>query len=516
MTTETLPVERPEAPPTPPELLPAHTSEIGTLKKLQNHDTDWLGSSSGIYFVNTVRRAFSAAFSAPNSETQSLPAAEDILAGGEHEPPIEGGGINGLLHEGSSTSPKIDESLAAALGQAPQRDTAAELVMGFFKSWHPLFPFLHGPTFLADMAQLYPEKPEDMARLDICKAVTFQLVISIASLDRPDVTLPIESRIKSNIDIMRLAGVLSARHDIVAIQCLLAAQLYLVATFSLREASSLGGMLERMIFHSGVHRCPLRYASLTRDDCDIRKRIFWSAYALERHLSQSLGYPLTIQDDDIDVCLSGDKELHRALPKDLMVRPSHEIRYHLPNFIAASQITRPPKDPPGNPAEILEKKRREAILTSYVQYSRLTGRVIEVFHKSVNYRHAKREVIIQLVGDIEAWFNDLPDYLSEESDVTDDASPHSNLRPFFHVLYGQLALLINRPSLSLDPESAEFSHGLQQCIKTSRMILSHLKMHRTRKQTMFWPGLLSANWMAGLIIAFACQLGKYPAARAIL
>ena len=66
------------------EALPPHTSEIGTLKKLPDHDTEWLGSSSGVYFVNTVRRAFSAAFSATTSETQSYPASEDLLAGGEH------------------------------------------------------------------------------------------------------------------------------------------------------------------------------------------------------------------------------------------------------------------------------------------------------------------------------------------------------------------------------------------------------------------------------------------------
>src|ERR1700742_2510777 len=64
----------------PPEERPTHTSEIGTLKKLPNHGTAWLGSSSGVYFVNTVRRAFSAAFASSNlAGPNAVPASEDIL-----------------------------------------------------------------------------------------------------------------------------------------------------------------------------------------------------------------------------------------------------------------------------------------------------------------------------------------------------------------------------------------------------------------------------------------------------
>ena len=503
------------------EARPPHTSEIGTLKKLPNHGTEWLGSSSGVFFVNTVRRAFSAAFRASESDTESLPAAEDILAGGEvgNSSKIGGGGINEFIAEAPSTSSGIEQTLAAALGRPPDRNIATALVLGFFKAWHPLFPFLHGPTFLKDMEDLYCEKRSENAHEAICKAVTFQVVINIASLDQSNISLPVESRIKSIADVTRCAGVLSSRHNIETIQALLAAKLFLVAIMALREASTVGGVLLRSLFHAGLHRCPLRYAQLSPEDCKIRKRIFWSAYALDRHLTQSLGYPITLQDNDIDTCLSGTRELHHKVARESLNKPGEEIRWHMPEQAGPGEgmlydNNHNSETMDGDsPSRTLEKVRREAALTFYVQYSRLTGRAIEIYHKSINYRFAKREAITSLVSDIEAWWNDLPGFLSGE-DVTEIPSHQQILSPFFNILYAQLMILMNRPSLSLDPASADFQHGLQRCIRASRGVLSALKSHRSHGQTMFWPGLLSANWMAGLIIAFACLLGKYPVRRA--
>ena len=500
------------------EALPPHTSEIGTLKKLPDHGTEWLGSSSGVFFVNTVRRAFSAAFSATTSETQSYPASEDILAGGGE----------------SIVSSPVEKTLAKALGKLPPKSVASGLVLSFFKAWHPLFPFLHGPTFLSDTEAIYaanerPRRkveghftklgpPGELDDVDIRKAVTLLLIVNVASLDSAETVLPSNSRIKSSADVARMAGVLGVRHDIITIQALVAAELYLIATRALREASTVGGMLLRNMFHAGLHRCPLRYAQLSAEDCEIRKRIFWSAYALDRHLSQSLGAPLTLQDSDIDTCLSGTRELHKAVTREMMTNPTRDIQHHMPSTdpFANSALPKPhsvDSTATTNIAEAEEKQRREAALRSYVQYGRLTGRVVEIFHKSVHARFPEPHAILHLTSDIDAWWNDLPGFLSGE-DVADVPAHQTMLIPFFTILYQNLLILVNRPALSLPPMSAEFQHGLQVCIKASRTTLSALRKHQEQGLTMFWPGLLAANWMAGLIIAFACQMGKYPVARA--
>lgn len=519
------------------ESLPPHTSEIGTLKKLPNHGTAWLGSSSGVYFVNTVRRAFSAAFNASN-EGSAVPASEDILTGDNED----GRNYNGPVTDRPSTEDRSWAMIYQALGRPPtDRKLAMELVTTFFRRWHPLFPFLHGPQLLRDTEDIY-ESEEALSQavagrlknvvsstgrplISQRKVITFQIVINLASLDRSDLHLPVESRIKSTYDVTQIAGYIATKHDMDTIQACLAAELYLVATICLRQASTVAGIILKLVYHAGLHRCPLRYAQLTMEDCEIRKRIFWSAYALDRYLSLSLGDPNTYQDSDIDVCLSG-RELHKAVAKESVVNPSEEINMHLPMqvppVLSGSATTSASSDRrasnTSNGPQAQEKEMREAAMTAYVRYGKLTGRIIEIFHKSIHARFPKQEAILYLKSDIEDWWNQLPRPLT--GDVTegyesqDGRNLHRQLAPFFMILYQQLLLLLNRPRLSLDQSTAEFQHGLQVCIRASRESLSALKKHKDSGQSMLLPGLFSATWMAGLIIAFACQLGKYPKARA--
>jgi hypothetical protein len=528
-----------------PEERPTHTSEIGTLKKLPNQGTAWLGSSSGVYFVNTVRRAFSAAFASSNaSGPNAVPASEDILTGED----ADGRSYNGPLHDGPSTTDLFPQNLASALGKPPDRKIAIDLVTSFFSTWHPLFPFLHGPSFIRDMELIYsvhrqrrPSKPtkDGPAPVDVRKLVTFQLIINIASLDRNDITLPVECRIKSTADVCRVAGCLALNHDLATIQAILAAELYLTATLAIRQASTVAGIIIKLIYHAGLHRCPLRYAQLSTEDCEIRKRIFWSAYALDRHCNLSLGDPNVIQDDDIDVCLSGP-ELHKAGAHIAPPGQESEMAIHMPPPRIMTDDPRVAHSNNDGP-EAREKRLREAALTAYVQWGKLTGQIIEVFHKSINHRFPKHEQILRLTSDIETWWNDLPGNLSGEYETTASSDesgengasnanghnsksansssgpppPQQHLASFFKILYHRLLLLVNRPRLSLDQSTPEFQHGLQVCIRASRGIIAGLKSHRKHGQSMFLPGLLSAAWMSGLIIAFACQLGKYAKARAL-
>ncbi|KAK3172185.1 hypothetical protein Dsin_033003 [Dipteronia sinensis] len=520
------------------ESLPPHTSEIGTLKKLPNSGTSWVGSSSGVYFVNTVRRAFSAALLDANAST--IPASEDILTGEDADGRNYNGPVAGAGH--SVTEGDFRRVMLASLGRPPaDRELAMELVTSFFRCWHPLFPFMHGPRFLQDIELIY-SMPDVTATgtfspVESRRLANFQLIINIASLDRKDIHLPIESRIKSTSDVTRVAGCFSVNHDIASIQLLIAAELYLVATISLRQASTVAGMILKLIYHAGLHRCPLRYAALSLEDCEIRKRIFWSAYALDRHLSLSLGDPNTVQDSDIDVCLSG-RELHKAVAQEFIINPADELKMHMPQPQSGPHGSGPPSDDPrvvnmNEGSEAREKAQREAAMTAYVHYGKLTGRIIEIFHKSIHARFQTPEAITFLNSDIETWWNDLPAAFTNEDDEDDqttssnrnnDDNPstsqtpyqtHKQLKPFFQILYHQLLLLLNRPRLSLDQSTAEFQHGLQICIKASRNTLTALRKHRDNGQSMLLPGLLSATWMAGLIIAFACQLGKYPKARAV-
>lgn len=487
------------------------TAELGSLNAKPNEGSRFIGSSSGVFFVKTVRNAFSAASNFTQDEEKSTPLDEEIVAGSD----VASYDGSRAEEEGSTHRPLQlydTQGIYNAIGYPPDRELATELTMSYFRTWHKLFPFLHGPSFSQGLESLYATESPKYEIEHISTAVIFQYVFNIASLDRPDLPMPPHSKIRSPKGILFLLGLLVQKHDIPSVQALLACQIYLLAIMALRPASTVGGLITRAALHSGLHRCPFRYEQLSHHECDIRKRVWWTAYSIDRYLTQALGHPLGIQDSDIDVCLPGCKESHRRVIHNRRTSrdPTTQLLLHMPSVAGPNEG---PQEVPESASVMPHtpdpetKRRREAALANYAQYSKLIGRVLEVFHKSIHTRRADRNTILELNSDIDSWWNDLPSHLQDLSpgvraDTTD-------LSAFFNILYHQLILQVNRPSLSLDPLSPEFRSGCQQCIKAGRAIIYLLKEHSAASQTRFWPGFLSAVWMSGLVIAFACQLGWY-------
>ncbi|KAJ5601747.1 hypothetical protein N7510_011281 [Penicillium lagena] len=505
------------------------TSERGSLTAHSNDDSHFVGSSSGVYFINTVKQAFSGSLDASGQSGTGFPTAEDTLLGADDSPHTHHSSskVDSTSPDGLGESPlqwTYDPTVVAVLGSAPPLDLAKELMMMYFKVWHPLFPFLHGPTFLQAMERLYagPNSGLTTAKStsdhrSACWTTIFQCVFNLASLLRSDLDLPTQCTIPSPSSINPLLGSLSSRHDIPSFQALLATQVYLVATMSLRPASTVGGCILRSMLHAGLHRCPFRYRELSSHDRHLRKRIFWCAYAIDRYLSQALGLPLGIQDSDIDVCLPAAREIHSSRHQRGI--PYNAQQYLIPDDCQAYGQIDPYNAPIGTMRnEHKNQSVKENILASYVDSGTLTGRALEIFHKSLLVRSVPRKSVLFLVTDVHKWWNSLPLDLLGKSTGQHTLSPADSpfdFGPFFTVLYQHLILLINRPSLSLEPTTAEFCSGLQTCIGAARSILAALKAQTDSRQALFWPGFLSAAWMSGLVLAFACQLKQYALEKAL-
>jgi hypothetical protein len=514
------------------DILPG-TTELGSLIANSNDESQFVGSSSGVYFINTVRQAFAKSLGPLDNDPLSspdFPAAEETLVGPESLSSANAGRdktANSAAENDIRPQKNwgYDAEVSSVLGEAPDLENARQLMMMYFKVWHPIFPFLHGPSFLQEMEALYSanntldgeSQPRVSHHKSTCWTTIFQCVFNLATLLQPDHQLRQESKIQSVADFPKLVGILLYRHDMLSLQAVLVMQLYLVATMSLHNASLIGGSILRSILHAGLHRCPYRYKQLTSHDRHLRKRIFWCAYAIDRYLSQALGLPLGIQDSDIDVCLPGNLEYHApADPGHFSVSSSPQDGYDESSISQTLAET-------GSSCIQEDLLNREITLASYVMYGKLTGRALELFHKSIQNRQIRRSAVLYLVSDVHKWWNNLPSSLQQKCDNNNNNNNNNNnsqnfeesaadsfdLSPFFSVLYEHLILCINRPYLSLDPSSPDFCSSLQTCIGAARNILSSLKAQLYKGQALFWPGLLSAAYMSGLIIAFACQLKQY-------
>ncbi|KAK7428141.1 hypothetical protein QQZ08_005380 [Neonectria magnoliae] len=298
--------------------------EIGSFVALPSSNSEFIGSASGVFFADTVFRAFARATAVERPDAR----ADGPDPGSAHTYLVAPETHHGAdpvddEHAGASaSSPRFDTRSygvdAAALGVAPPPDVAQKLIETFFRHWHPFFPFLHGPTFLAQIDHFYDGDPApDLApntqtTWKLCRAVTFQCIFNIAASASGRV-LDSACRIQPISTFTSLIGPILSNYDAASLQALLAAELYLIATMSLRAASTIQGALARSVYNSGFHRCPSRYLQLPPGTAGIRKRIFWCAYVLDRYIGQALGHPFSIQDADIDVCIPGMTELHRPV-----------------------------------------------------------------------------------------------------------------------------------------------------------------------------------------------------------
>ncbi|KAH6972034.1 fungal-specific transcription factor domain-containing protein [Ilyonectria sp. MPI-CAGE-AT-0026] len=542
--------------------------EIGSLRALSNGESQYVGSSSGVFFINTVRRAFSTAATAtsvdePSQQGNQLgqplgnPSPEDCIVGGEEQAdPVTHSNVPGEpngtqypaaelhQHESPWDVGHLDE-----LAKLPDYAVARQLVMTYFRIWHPLVPFLRGPAVLADLDALYADTGGEQARKSpsLSQSVIFRCIFNIAGLDRPDLPALGPAGICSPTQILPALSLLALKCDISSIQALLSAQVYFVATMSLRNSSTVGGLVSKSIVQSGLHRCPHRYGHLSPDDRSMRKRTFWSAYVLDRFLSQSLGHPNGIQDSDIDVCPPGARDLHEPVAHSAMSPSSpagDDAILHLPvnhperraasprlqgrskegsaedDHAGGSDPEAAAKATSPEPAAISQHRRQvQGVLASHVRYSQLIGRMLEIFHKSIHVRAADGRAVLFLKADLGAWGNNLVQPCTDNASGQQDANASAPLGPdptvFPFISYQYSLLLVNRPSLSLDPGSAEFHSAIQICIGAGTTIIQTMEKHSELGYPMFWPGFMSAVWMSGLVLAFASQLRMHSAAKAI-
>lgn len=129
---------------------PASTHETGSLTQATPRESRFIGSSSGVYFVNTVKQAFE------GSGHHRLPAAEDTVGGDDDWVPSQRNSPdrNGdfVLNIGHLRHVEIHSS--SGLGSLPPYETAQSLAIAYFQQWHPILPFLSGPDFLQDLEAL--------------------------------------------------------------------------------------------------------------------------------------------------------------------------------------------------------------------------------------------------------------------------------------------------------------------------------------------------------------------------
>lgn len=454
--------------------------EIGFMREPRNDGSaSFLGSSSGIHFVRHVYSAFARR----SADLQQTRAQDRSSVPGEDDRLLRDPGnrdTNELW-----TSEEVNTSSTATFSF----EDLVHWTRRYFENWHPIFPCLHAPTILKTMETLGRCGLGSVDRLDL---MVIRCLVSLSLADSRQVQNP-ESKIgpipaplvfQSMQHITQeIQSLLAEPTTLPLLQAAFTAQLTMTSLLRLNAASRVGGIITRTAFHLGLHRCPARFACFSSEEADIRRRLFWSIYSLERYLSQALGVPLSIRDDDIDVCYPG-AERHTETSSD---------------------------SDPG----------RLQLMCHLAKFARIRGLILELRNKSILHSHAGTVEASHVNGELSQWWNEVYDDVnledSPETDLEHDPALASYHRLLLMILRHEAIISMNRPLLAAQKPNPDYKNALQTCISSSRSLLAALKRYMSSSfdAPLTWPSFTWTTWMACLILMYASWEGELPVPTAL-
>ncbi|WYZ33924.1 hypothetical protein EsH8_I_000200 [Colletotrichum jinshuiense] len=466
------------------------TREYGLMRDTGKHDTArFVGSGSGIHFIRGVyvRLARKSALrtSQSNNINDLVPGEDDQL---QRETSSRDGDEQRLW--------RIHELVPEGNGEDanPSFEQLVDWSKSYFEAWHPTMPFLSAP----DVLSLFEEvSAAGIAALGYLERSIVKSIFSISLADSRQ-RAPFAEPLPSALVFRTVEEAMSASQfalyqpaSIQATQAALAIQLFLVSMLRLNSASRLGGLIVRMAFHLGLHRCPSRYPFFTKEEAHMRRRVFWCIYSTERFLCQALGLPLDIRDDDVDVCYPGE-ERH------------------------------------GTPAE--GEDNRLQLLTYLAKHARIRGLILELRNKSIHSRDDTADRASYVQAELAKWSNEIHDAVEDEH-THEDVGPQSPIssghRLFLLLLKYESMISLNRPMMTSDPSSPAYSAGLQNCIFAAKSIFIALKKHHAQNkdpsdaasaclsEPILQPSFTWAVWISAFILIYAAFERQLPLASAL-
>ncbi|WVF66411.1 hypothetical protein IAT40_001151 [Kwoniella sp. CBS 6097] len=226
----------------------------------------------------------------------------------------------------------LDQALHRAIQQPLTSDSATTILETVFRHVHPRYPFLDWLSFEKQWEQrngvlLAVGQKSRMDRESSTAAFFILMVLAVGSQLCKERTLPGVLRPEDYYNL---------------------AQPYLNTIVTLHNLANIqeddGADLPRCI-GMGLHRRAAGRAvkSLTRYEIELRKRVFWSCYTLDRMIALLLGRPPGISDDDFDVELPDVFEpTSNEIPSMMSMRHSSMVSaiHHIKLKRIESQIQR--------------------------------------------------------------------------------------------------------------------------------------------------------------------------------
>ncbi|KAK1448666.1 fungal specific transcription factor domain-containing protein [Colletotrichum melonis] len=184
----------------------------------------------------------------------------------------------------------------------PRDAIARRFVDAYFRNVNRAYPFVNRTKVLRDLESL----GETSKRRRDADSTLLYLIMAIGctTLQRAG-QIPNDTASKFDVAYADIIQECLVREDLESIQILV-----LVALYSLFDPKgistwSIAGIVSRQAMLLGLSRRSSEDKNLSAMDIELRHRLFWSIYVLDRMMAISLGLPVALIDENVDVPLPG-------------------------------------------------------------------------------------------------------------------------------------------------------------------------------------------------------------------
>lgn len=199
----------------------------------------------------------------------------------------------------SSTAPEPGQTAY----EFPSRALADQLVDAYFQRVHIFYPFLHEGSFRTEYEQVWTQGAHRSVKdgsiadaiLHLVFAYGCEFVDAAPDQDIFDKAAPYIAYARNLI----LSQVFSTA-DLSLVQALLLLSHYLQGTLQLNECWSFVGLMVRSAISIGLHRPVRGDLEMHATEREMRKRVWWGCFILDRTLSMKFGRPPCMNVQDVD------------------------------------------------------------------------------------------------------------------------------------------------------------------------------------------------------------------------
>jgi hypothetical protein len=312
------------------------------------------------------------------------------------------GSVDASLAMGSQSEP-LFEGLVLGPGTddpfgLPRRMVADKLVDSYFTYRHPLNAYMHEATFRKRYERLWLSEDlggEEASEANLAWIGLVNLVFTFGSQGGGRMAVD-RARYFKRAKTLVFSGLLQAS-SIELVQGLLLMGRFYHGSLELNNCWTVVGLAIRMAQGLGLH---LDASSFTSDliDQEVRKRVWWGCFVLDRVLSMKVGRPPTIHDG-----------------------PNIEVGYPLAvdDEYLTSDPSRPPIQPPSVPSKM-------EFLLHVIPQCRLLEQICELLYERTPTDSPKQQIAhipkilakaVELDGALMAWQQALPPHLKFDSQV---------------------------------------------------------------------------------------------------